>query len=137
MFKKILLPVDLSDRHQPALRLAIELARQGGCEVVLLHVIEVIAGLTGEDAFYARLERVARKHLDALHSRIAEEKIPCRVEITFGNRGREIVQHAKAEKIDLVVLTAPLIDPDNAALNMGSLSYKVGIFAPCAVLLVR
>ena len=42
MFKKILLPLDLTDRHAAALQLAAELARQGGGEVTLLHVVEVI-----------------------------------------------------------------------------------------------
>jgi nucleotide-binding universal stress UspA family protein len=137
MFQKILLPVDLSDRHQQALQAAAELALQSRGEVVLLHVIEVIPGLSGEDDFYSRLERVARKHMEALKANLDKKRVPSRVEILFGNRGQEIVQWGRKEHTDLVVLSAPVIDPDNPALSMGSLSYKVGIFAPCAVLLVR
>jgi len=67
MFRKLLLPVDLSDRHQPALNVAIELAGPTG-EVMLLHVIEVIPGLDLEEdkAFYAHLEKAARIHLERL-----------------------------------------------------------------------
>jgi nucleotide-binding universal stress UspA family protein len=63
MFQRILLPVDLSDRHEAALKAAAELARGSGAEVVLLHVIELIPGLSieGEKPFYARLEWKARE----------------------------------------------------------------------------
>ena len=46
MFKKILLPVDLTERYEPALKAATELATQSNGEVVVLHVIEVIAGFS-------------------------------------------------------------------------------------------
>ena len=45
MFHKILLPLDLTDRHQAALALAAELAGAQEGEIVLLHVIEVPPGL--------------------------------------------------------------------------------------------
>jgi hypothetical protein len=48
MFKKILLPIDLTDRHGRVLVVAAELATQSGGEVILLHVIETIAGLAME-----------------------------------------------------------------------------------------
>jgi hypothetical protein len=61
VFKKILLPVDLTDKHLPALDVAADLAKQSGGEVLLLHVIEVISGLSMEEErdFYGRLEKRA------------------------------------------------------------------------------
>jgi nucleotide-binding universal stress UspA family protein len=44
VFKHILVPVDLSDRHQHALEVAACLARESHGEVTLLHVIEIIPG---------------------------------------------------------------------------------------------
>jgi nucleotide-binding universal stress UspA family protein len=137
MFKTILLPIDLSDRHEQALRVAGELARAGNGEVVLVHVVEIIPGLAEEEEFYGRLERVARKHLSSLHDRLMKEKIPSRVEVIVGNRARAIVQRAGEIPADLVLLTAPRIDPDKVSPGLGSLSYMVGIFAPCPVLLVK
>jgi nucleotide-binding universal stress UspA family protein len=137
MFKTILLPIDLSDRHEQALRVASELARAGDGEVVLLHVVEIIPGLPEEEEFYSRLERVARKHLSALNDRFAREKIPSRVEVIVGNRARAIVGQAEETGANLIVLTAPRIDPDKVSAGLGSLSYMVGIFAPCPVLLVK
>ena len=43
MFKKILVPVDLTDVHQPALDIAARLAKENDGEVTLLHVVEVIS----------------------------------------------------------------------------------------------
>jgi nucleotide-binding universal stress UspA family protein len=72
MFKKILLPVDLTDKHGPALDLAADLAKQSGGGILLLHVIEVIAGLSMEEEkdFYGRLEKMARGHLKRLGGRL-------------------------------------------------------------------
>jgi hypothetical protein len=35
------------------------------------------------------------------------------------------------------VLTAPAAEPGKPDVGLGSLSYQVGVFAPCPVLLVR
>jgi nucleotide-binding universal stress UspA family protein len=137
MFKKILLPIDLTDRHERSLRVAVELARASGGEVVLLHVVEVIAGLTEEEGFYTRLQRIADKHLGKMRDSLTQQNVPARVEVLVGNRGKEIVRCASVMNIDLVILTAPAIDPDNVPAGLGSLSYKVGIFTPCPVLLVK
>ena len=45
MFTKILVPVDLSDKHQQALDIAARLARESGGEVTLVHVVETIGDL--------------------------------------------------------------------------------------------
>jgi nucleotide-binding universal stress UspA family protein len=45
MFTQIVVPVDLSDRHQAALDLAAWLVERNRGEVTLLHIIEVIPEL--------------------------------------------------------------------------------------------
>ena len=137
MFKRILLPIDLSNRHQKALSGAVDLARQSGGEVLLLHVIEVIAGMDREDEFYGRLERAARKNLGQLSEQLAAKQVLSRMEILFGNRAQEIVRYAGEKNVDLVVLTAPLVRSESVSYALGSLSYKIGVFAPCPVLLVK
>jgi nucleotide-binding universal stress UspA family protein len=139
MFKKILLPVDLSDRHQQALDVATQLASQGGGEIILLHVIEVIPGLAMEEEkdFYKRLERMARKHLEPLGARLKERGVRFRAELIFGSRGREVVKYAQDSEADLIVLTAPRLDPANALAGWGSLSHKISLVSPCPVLLVK
>jgi nucleotide-binding universal stress UspA family protein len=139
MFKNILIPLDLTDKHQPALDLAAEFAEQSGGEVTLLHVIEIIPGLPFEEdkAFYTRLETKARGHLEKFGKPLADREIACHGEVLFGNRAQEIVRFARENRIDLVLLTTPAVDPDRPAAGWGSLSYKIGFFCPCPVLLVR
>lgn len=139
MFKKILLPLDMTFKHQRAIDTAAELARQSGGEVVLLHVIELLHGMSRaeEKEFYDRLETAAQEHLEKHLIGLKERGIPCRKEILFGSRAAEVVHHARNMKADLIVLTAPSIDLDHPEDSFASLSLKLGIFAPCPVLLVK
>jgi nucleotide-binding universal stress UspA family protein len=74
MFRAILLPIDLTDRHRRALDIAVRLARLGDGRVHLLHVIELIPGLDVDEerGFYDRLEQQARRHLELLGQHLAE-----------------------------------------------------------------
>ena len=138
MFKKILLPIDLSNRHGPALKIGRALATQNHAEIVLLHVIELIGGLSlsEEKGFYQKLKKSAEVHLkkmarsglkDALHS--------CR--ILVGHRGPTIIRFAKEAGANLIVLTAPQVDLRNPSTGWGSLSYKISVLAQCPVFLVK
>ena len=88
MFKKILVPIDLSDSHQQAIEIAAKLAGEGDGQVTLLHVVEVIPGLWIEEErdFYDRLEAAARAHLSRLGRQLEELHVPRREEVIFGNR---------------------------------------------------
>jgi nucleotide-binding universal stress UspA family protein len=138
MFKKILLPLDVSDKHERALTTAADLAGTNG-ELTLLHIIEVIAGLTMEEEkdFYRRLEKAARSHLSKTGDKLKPRNIAWRAEVLYGNREAEIVRCAREAGTDLIVLTAPRFDPQNLSLSLASLSYKISLFAPCPVLLVK
>lgn len=137
-FERILLPIDLSDRHGAAIDLAATLVGQAG-EVVLLHVIEDIAGLPSEEGkgFYGRLETAARTHLDRLAGVLNNRKVACRAEVVYGHRAAEIVRYATDAKTDLIITIAPRVDPKNVAAGWGSLSYKISLLSPCPVLLVK
>src|SRR5437899_2206478 len=128
MFKKILLPLDLTDRHAAALQLAADLARQGG-EVTLLHVVEVIPGLSREEEapFYARLERKATAHLERWAGELSSAHVSVRGEVVFGERVREVVDYVSRTGVDLIVLTSPPFEPDRPIAGLGSLSYRIGL----------
>ncbi len=138
MFHKIVVPLDLTAKHQKALETAAELAAAGG-EVALVHVVELIPGLPVEEekAFYNRLERVARAHLERADAVMRERKIPTRKEVFFGSRALEVLRFARDLGADLIVLTSPAVEPDKPLAGLGSLSWKIGVFAPCPVLLVK
>jgi nucleotide-binding universal stress UspA family protein len=139
MFRNILLPLDLTDRHHQALDISAELAGGGAAAITLLHAIETIAGLSPaeERDFYGRLERAARSHLDRWRKDLEKRKFSCQMEIRYGNRAAECVRYALENGVDLIILTAPRIDPSNPAGGLGSMSYKIGILSPCPVLLVK
>lgn len=139
MFKKILLPVDLTDRHGPVLDVAAELATQSGGEIILLHVIETIPGLSMDEerSFYDRLERRARGHLDGLGRQLEKHRRSWRAEVRYGQRAAESVRYASEAGVDLIILTAPRLDPAVPGPGWGSMSYRIGILSQCPVLLVK
>jgi nucleotide-binding universal stress UspA family protein len=138
MFKKVLLPVDLSNRHGQALKIGYSLALQNRGELILLHVIELISGLSmrEEKAFYEKLEKAAETHLRKLAKK-GSAKITVRRRIILGRRGASIIKFATQMGADLIVLTAPKVDFKNPSPGWGSLSYKISILARCPVLLVK
>jgi nucleotide-binding universal stress UspA family protein len=139
MFKKILVPVDLTDTHQQAIDIAAQLASEGGGQVTLLHVVEVIPGLWVEEErdFYDRLEAAARDHLARLGRRLEEKNLPRHEEVIFGNRAQEIVRYAMETGVDLIVLKSHRIDLATPGAGWGTLSYKISILSQCPVLLVK
>jgi nucleotide-binding universal stress UspA family protein len=139
MFQKILLPLDLADKHQAAMRAAGELARQNNGAVILLHVVELIRGLDREDEkwFYDRLERQARDHLARIASTLAQQKVACHAEVIFGHRIEDTLRFAADQKADLIILTSPHFHREQPVLSLGSMAWKISVVATCPVLLVK
>jgi nucleotide-binding universal stress UspA family protein len=139
MFKRLLLPLDLTDKHGKAVETAADLATQTGGSVSLLHVIELIPGLSRDEdpAFYGRLEQTAKKHLDKIGAAFTKKKASWQSAIVFGNRVEETARFAEKDKCDLIVLTSPTFDPAHPAHGWGSLSFKIGVLSPVPVLLVK
>lgn len=139
MFRKVLVPLDMTFKHRRAVDTAIELIQRSGGEAVLLHVIEMLHGMprSEEQEFYDRLETAAQTHVERHLVLFKEKEVPCRKEIRFGVRAAEVLRLAQSMDADLIILTAPRIDPQDPADSWGSLSYKLGFLAPCPVLLVK
>jgi nucleotide-binding universal stress UspA family protein len=138
VFKHILVPVDLSDRHQHALEVAARLARESHGEVTLLHVIESIPGPWAQERdFYKRIAELAHNHLTSLGRTLEAGQVLGRKEVVYGNRAHEIVCYALEAGIDLIVLTSRRIDPNDPNAGWGPVSHQVGILSQCPVLLVK
>ena len=138
MFNNILLPLDLSDRHGPAVEVAAELTRQSEGEITLLHVIELIPGVRRDEekTFYRRLEETAETYLKHVARRLSELEVTCQRRVTYGHRVHEVVDQAAALAADLIILTAPQIDARDPT-GWGSLSWKIAALCRCPVLLVK
>ena len=138
-FRHILVPTDLTERTEKALQLAGQLASRAGGHVTLIHVTETSPGLSPKDVkpFYERIERRARKGMEALTRRAGEDgPAPARV-IVRGRRAEEIVKYAAANDVDLIVLASHRVNPSLVDRDWGTISYKVGSLAQCPVLLVK
>jgi nucleotide-binding universal stress UspA family protein len=142
MFRKILVPVDFTEKNEAALDSAAQIAggsAQEGSEVMLLHVVETIEHIDFNEMsdFYRGLENRASAKLFALVERLKEKRVNARHEVLFGKRAETIVRYAEEKAADLMILSSHKVDRDHPALGLGTLSYAIAIVARCPVLLVK
>lgn len=138
MFRKILVPVDFTEKNQTALDCAVQIAGADG-EIDLLHVIETIEHIDFKEMsdFYRGLETRAAARLFALEETLKEKGVRVHHEVLFGKRAETIVRYAEEKGADLMVLSSHKVDRDHPALGLGTLSYAIAIVARCPVLLVK
>jgi nucleotide-binding universal stress UspA family protein len=139
VFKRILVPLDLSARNRRTIDTARELAHLHGARVTLLHVVHQIPDLAATElgSFYRRLERVSARRLRRIAALFAARGLPVGVVVCIGEPAREIVKSAATRKIDLIVMGSHKVAPGPPSAGWGTTSYKVGIFCRCPVLLVK
>jgi nucleotide-binding universal stress UspA family protein len=101
------------------------------------HVIQRVPGLAP-----AELGRSAAAHR-ALGAGcgggppFTDRAIDARTEVRVGEPAAEIVRVTLREAVDLVVMGSHKIKPGRRERGWGTTSYKVGIFCPCPILLVK
>jgi nucleotide-binding universal stress UspA family protein len=139
VFKRILVPLDLSRRNQRTLDTARELAQLHRARVTLLHVVHQIPDLAVSElsGFYRRLERLAMERLERIAAPLTARGLPVGVAVCVGEPAREIVRSAVTRKIDLIVMGSHKVAPRPPSAGWGTTSYKVGIFCRCPILLVK
>jgi nucleotide-binding universal stress UspA family protein len=139
MYRRILVPTDLTDRTTKALEVASSIAAPGDAQITLLHVIETIPGSDFEELapFYRKLEQQASNRINEILAQTTGKHVAIDTEIVYGKRAEEVLQFVRANDIDLVVLASHPVDPSQPYGGLGTMSYKLGILAPCAVLLVK
>jgi nucleotide-binding universal stress UspA family protein len=139
MFTRILVPVDLTGRHRQTVEIAASLVAAAGGRVDLVHVVEVIPGISMEDDrdFYRRLESRAQQEMEDLGGILHSQDVAFEAVVTYGSRVREILRWAEEHDTDLILLTSHKIVVDKEGEGWGTLSYQLGILAPCSVLLVK
>ena len=141
MYRKILVPIDFTDKNQAALDSAVQIAASGteSSEITLLHVVETIEHIEFDEMsdFYRGLETRATAKLLALQEELQEKGARVRNEVLFGKRGETITRYAEEHGVDLMVLSSHKVDRDHPALGLGTISYRIAIVARCPVLLVK
>jgi len=139
MFKRILVPVDLTQKSRTAVNLAYEFAVQSGAEVILLHVIETIEHVQFDELkpFYERLERSAQKGLREFSERFLDKHLKIDQVLVYGHRTEQILDYAVQNDVDLIVMASHRVDPDRPGRDWSTISYAVAVMSSCPVLLMK
>ncbi|HXF72542.1 MAG TPA: universal stress protein [Actinomycetota bacterium] len=137
MFGKILVAVDGSEPSARAARLAAQVARMSGGEVVVVHVVEreIGRGAAVEPETTEEAVRLVDETLEAIRAEGASVRgraLPSAI----GGVARTILDAAREEGADLIVMGTRGLG-DFASLVVGSVTHKVLHGAPCPVLVVR
>jgi len=138
-FQHILVPVDFTLKNQAALDIAFDMAEQHSARVTLVHVIETIEGASDEEvrSFYNRLETRAQSEMESVSQRFVEAGIDIDYKIRYGKRTEQIVLDSIERGVDLIVMNSHKLDPQDLVYSMGTISYQVSMFCPCAILLIK
>lgn len=140
--REILVPLDLSERSNVALKYAIRLAERIGARITLLHAIDPPIVTTDSGAWYPGTDSVEQLALACVQavSRICEEEklrppVLGQTIVRAGATCEIIIETAEEQKSDLLILTTHG-RTGLAHVLLGSTAEEVVRRTPCPVLVV-
>lgn len=138
--KKILVPTDFSPSSKHAINYAATLARKFAAQIVLIHVIESLP-YSVTDTFTLvdhrrALEKTAGSLLENSRKELVRKGLSVKAHLLSGAPSREILQRARREKADLIVMGTQG-RTGVSRLLLGSVAEKVVRLSACSVLTVR
>lgn len=153
---KILIPVDGSDASVDALKKSIEIARNYGFSIKIIHVVDVartlslqrnmrmwsqvdgsiLAGNERADDYKSLALENAKKLMDEIVSGLDFSGIEIEKEVLFGEPYLKILETAQNEKIDLIVMGNRGFSKIKRFF-LGSVSQRVISEASCPVLIIH
>lgn len=140
--RRLLVPVDLSQRSERALAYACSVAKATGAEVDVLYVVpgpgqlrSAVDGYLGRPLPHANDEAIARARveLQELVARVAPTRVAPRVIVDSGDAAAVIVRTAAEASDDLIVM-ATRGHRGVGEVLFGSVTHKVVTCARCPVL---
>jgi nucleotide-binding universal stress UspA family protein len=137
MFEKILLPVDGSEPSRRAVRVAGELAKCSGGEVLVFHVWEREVNHLG--GFELEAPDEAQDLVDEVVRELKDQGVSARGEViraSYGRTTRELLEAGEEFGANIIVMGTRGLS-DFAGLVLGSVTHKVLHLAHCPVLVVR
>ena len=142
--EKILVPTDMSDFSEHALRYGCEFARRFAAELHLLNVVQDVVAMVPEPGmafpapgeYMQDLQQASQEALDKLPDPEWVDGVAVVREIRIGTPFVEIVRYAKSADIDLIVIGTHGRS-GLAHVLLGSTAERVVRKAPCPVLSVR
>jgi len=141
MFKTILVPTDASESAQHALMIALELAKEFGSIIVLLHVVYTpeAMGYTLSSGISVPQEEISiygREALTAATAGIDTGNVPIEKKQKPGHPGLAILEEIESGNFDLVVMGSRGYGTITGSL-LGSVSQRVLSKAKCPVMIVK
>lgn len=141
MFKTILVPTDASESAQRALMMALELAKEFGSQIVLLHVVYTpeAMGYTLSHGITVPQEEISiygREALTAALAGIDIGDVPIEKKQIPGHPSVAILEEIESGHYDLVVMGSRGYGPI-AGSFLGSVSQRVLSKAVCPVMIIK
>ena len=132
------MPTDCSDHSRIGIKYALELASQGSAEVKLLYILEYSnypeENSSEKDAGRKWKEK-AQDKLEQFWRSFSSRRI-CELEVREGDVVSEVINVAKLEGIDLIVMSSHGYKGLMYSMK-GSSTEKITRYAPCPVLCVK
>lgn len=152
-YKKILVPYDGSKFSQNALRHAMDMAKMSeDSHLFLLNVIQEVYlpvnfdfGRSGSEKssreilkeMYHSMKTSTLKMLEEKKNNCEKEGIDCKISTALGNTANRIIEFAKENEIDLIVMGSRGLSGISRIKAIGSVARKVSEHSPCPVLLIH
>ena len=140
--QRFLVPVDFSEYANQALDYALSLASKLDARLTLLHVIQALPlggvdmGVTLPYTYVHDLEAEITSSMQAYLERVTAAGLEGEVAVVHGVPFQEIIDTAKAQQVDLIVMGTHGRTGLQHVL-LGSVAERVVRLAPCPVLVVR
>ena len=141
MYRNVLVPIDLSDKHswRKALPTAVALCQAFQARLHLITVVpEFGLPMVGQyfpEGYEEKLRQQAARQLKALVAEQVPDEVPTRRIVAEGKIYREILNAAKTAQADLIVMGSH--HPELKDYLLGPNADKVVRHADCSVLVVR
>lgn len=139
MFKKVLVPIDVShkERNDTLIQRSKELADANGGSLTLLNVVQDVPGYIAAELPAGVHERVLDNTRAELKRLAEKHGLPSDTEIniTHGHPAQKILEASSEGKADVVVVASH--QPGLADYLLGSVAGKVVRHASCSVVVLR
>ena len=141
--ERILVPSDFSEPARKALIYAVEFAKAYEAEIILCHVMEppiypvsISVGAVSVPPIGDEMRQHTTEQLELLRAAEIGSEIPSRIAVAEGRPFLEIIQLARKDCVDMIIISTHGHTGLKHAL-VGSTTEKVVRKAPCPVLCVR
>jgi len=145
MIRRILHPSDFSRASGAAFKKAIEMAKAGRAELMVVHVVSPVVPMAAGEGYVspkmyeeiaASTRAWAQKQLDKLLAKAKQAGVRAKGFVLEGSAHEQIVRFARSKHADLLVMGTHGRS-GLAKLFLGSVAGRVVAAAPCPVLTVR